>query len=673
MSLCIGLTISLHAVEVKKKEVNNYITFQKGKFDGTSLDGKGGLFIGPEIKKINGPDREFYLSIDIARNGTVYVGTGHKASVFKIDPAGAPTEVFRTDGLDIYALLVANNGVVYAATSPDGKLYKTVKDKPKSPEMVFDPEEKFIWDIKQDNAGNIIVAVGNAGGIYRVNNTGNAVKIFTSEDTHIISLYITKTGSILAGSGDRGILYKIDNTKVKVLFDSPFEEIRGISEDKEGNIYFSATRGIKQQNVLNNAQVETFLKKKKKDEEAIPPPEKSILYCRRTDGVVERVWSSYTEYIYDVCYDQKSNGVLIGTGNSGRVYRVDKEGNFSIVYESEAAQVFKIAATSGGFTLITNNTAVITGIENTLMNKGTYLSEVFDLGIQSKLGKIYWDAEISTNTNVSLFVRTGNSNVPDSTWSKWSAPFTDSENSGINISDIRYFQVKAVLNATTPSASPRLNNFKVYYIQSNLKPRLRKVEIKKQEKQKAPILVNSKTSAPPPAGKNHLTLQWRASDPNKDKLKYNLFLKRIGDRDWVLFKEDITVPRESLDTRLFEDGKYLLKVAADDALANPPAAAKTAELISSPFLIDSTAPEISGFSKQGSRVVFSVIDKTSLVARVLYSYNGKMWFPVFPVDNIADSKSENYDFTLTGKKANKYIFIKVVDEFDNSKVFQKAL
>ncbi len=60
---------------------------------------------------------------------------------------------------------------------------------------------------------------------------------------------------------------------------------------------------------------------------------------------------------------------------------------------------------------------------------------------------------------------------------------------------------------------------------------------------------------------------------------------------------------------------------------------------------------------------------------VFYSYDGELWFPVFPVDMIADSRSENYSFILKDMDAgkNKYIFIKVTDEFDNSKVFQKEL
>ena len=679
---CLVTTLNIFPVEVKKKEVNDFKTFQKGKFSGTSLDSKGSLFIGPKIKKIDGPESEYYLSMDIARNGDIYVGTGHKASVFRIKSFGAAKEdavkkVFSSDDLDVYAVLVKDRGDVYTATSPDGKLYKVVKDKPDAADVFFNPEEKYIWDIREDKAGNIIVATGNAGGIYRVTAGGDASKIFSPEDTHIISLYITRANSILAGSGDRGTLYKIDNTKVKVLFDSPFEEIRGICEDKDGDIFFSATRGIKKQNVLNHVVMETFTKKKKEEEKVIPM-EKSVLYCRHTNGVVEKIWSTRTEYIYSVCYDQKDNSVLIGTGDSGRVYRVSKDGSFSIVYESEAAHVFRIAAMTKGFTLITNNTASITGIEDALNTNGTYFSKIYDLGIQSKLGKIYWDAETTANTDVSLFVRTGNSNVPDATWSKWSAPFNDAENSVINISGVRYFQVKAILNASSLITSPRLNNYRVYYIQSNLKPQLKKIEIKKQEEKKKPLPSKESEQAKNQVDMNHLILQWHSSDPNKDKLKYNLFLRRITDKTWIPLKEDITTSKTTLDTQLFEDGKYLLKVTADDSLSNPPSMSKSTTLISSPFLIDSTAPVLANFSiKSGPRrrVIFTVNDKTSLVAKVLYSYDGKIWFPVFPVDMIADSKTESYDFTLNDIDAakNRYIFFKVMDEFDNCKVFQKEL
>jgi hypothetical protein len=680
--LLVSFTISslfLFPVEVKKKEISRFDDFQQGEFKGTSLDSKGRLFIGPKLTPLKGPSREFYLSLDLDTNGNIYIGTGHKASVYKMSSAPiTPTaasgqkksnikEIFSSDELDIYALVAKDNGDVYAATSPEGKIYKIKNgDKDKKGSQFFNPSEKFIWDLKEDITGNLICAVGGSGGVYRIDKSGNGAKIFTPEDTHIISLYITRSNSILAGSGDRGILYRIDNRKAKVLFDSPFEEIHGICEDKDGNIYFSATRSTSSHG--QRKKTHPVMESSKKEPRKKPEPlEKSILYRINTNGIVENVWTSKTEYIYAVHYDKKNDSVIIATGNSGRVYRINKDTSYAIIYESDSAQAYKIAAQKNGFALIGNNTSSIIKIQDTLNNKGTYYSEIYDLQIQSRLGRLYWEAQTPAQTNVQLFVRTGNSNVPDSTWTQWSAPFSDKENSPLNISNTRYFQIKVVLNAGGGSASPYLEQFKVYYVQSNLSPRLKKINIHK------PIqsIVKTKTGYKKVKKANRLNVNWQVDDLNKDKLKFNVFIKKMNSNHWVLIKEDTTITKLEIDTQLYEDGKYLLRVVADDSLANPPAIRKKHAMTSSPFLIDSTAPVVSGFSAAGKRISFTVKDQTSIIAKVLYSFDGKLWFPVFPKDMINDSRSESYDFNLNRLQNKKIIFLKVIDEFENAKVFQE--
>jgi hypothetical protein len=689
--------LNLYPVEVKKIEVYRFDDFQQGQFKGTALDSKGRLFIGPGIKEIPGPGKEYYLSLDVAPSGNIYIGTGHQALVYRINPftpspaasstpegtAGNIEAIFESDSeLDVYAVLVTGtstgNETVFVGTSPEGKIYKISPNKGKK--EFFNPDEKFIWDLKEDKSGSIICATGNSGGVYQVTPEGEGAQIFAAEDTHIISLYISGDNSILAGSGDRGILYRIDNRKVKVLFDSPFQEIRGICEDSEGNIYFSATKEISlasQISTGSSREKPLFLKKKEKPGEA--PREKSVLYCLHTNGIVEKIWTSGTEYIYSVFYDRKTSDVIIGTGDSGRVYSVKKDGSFAIIYESDSAQIFKIAGNgkgaSSGYTLITNNTAAITGIEDTPNSKGIYYSDVYDLQIQSKLGRLYWDAETSAQTEVLLFIRTGNSNVPDNTWSQWSAPFTDSENSLLNIPDCRYFQVKAVLNSKNATGSPYLERFRIYYIQSNLGPQLKKIEVKKPAPEQPVDAFNPDVKTKPIPKKvkdnNYLIVTWEARDLNKDKLKYNIYLKKYNAQNWILIKEDMAEKTLQLDTQLFQDGKYVLRVVADDSLANPPSLSKSSDLVSSPFLIDSTAPLVTNFSVTGNRIRFTVEDKTSIISNVLYSFDGKLWYPVFPVDMLNDSKNETFDFNLVNLQGKKFIFLKVMDEFENCKVFQE--
>jgi hypothetical protein len=660
--IIVTLGFGLEAVKAKQFEKKEFIDFQKGNFQNVSVDSDGRLFLGPKIKNLPGPAEEFYFSAATAKNGDLYLGTGHNAAVYKINSAGKAEMIFKGEQLDVYALLVTANGDVIAGTSPNGRVFRITKDNKVS--EIFNPDEKFIWDLKEDKQGNIICALGNTGAVYSIHKTGDVENIFMAEDSHITSLYIGQDNSILAGSGDRGILYEIKNRKTKALFDSPLEEIKGITADDEGNIYFAAVRSFLAQKVSKEIEIGPVFSKKE-NEEKDQIKEKSILYCLQPDGTVESIWSSTEEFIYALNFDPVTQAVIIGTGNAGRVYRVNKNGTFSQICESDSAQVFKIVANSKGYILIANNTATITSVENGLNASGTYFSDILDAGIQSRFGRITWNADLAKQSTVSFSVRLGNSDNPDKSWLNWSAPFSDPENSNINLNGYRFLQTKIVLNSTNLSETPYLNGYRIYYLENNLKPQISQILIR-QATEKKPV----PDSIPP---KKYLHVSWLAADSNQDRLYFNLFLQKLPGTDWVQFRDKIQENWLYLDSELFEDGKYLLKVQANDGLDNTPAWSKTATKISSPFIIDSTAPILSGFVVSGNNISFTVSDETSALALVNYSLDGKEWFSVFPEDMVTDSKIEKFNFILTNKLGSRVLFIKTIDEFNNYKVFQKAI
>jgi len=660
--IIISLGSVLQAVKVKQFNKHEFNNFQKGNFQNVSVDSEGRLLLGPMTKNVPGPAEEFYFSAATAKNGDLYLGTGHNAAVYKIDSAGKTEVIFKGEQLDVYALLVAANGDVIAGTSPNGRVLRIGKDKKVS--ELFNPEEKFIWDLKEDLAGNIICALGNTGAVYSIHKTGEVENIFMAEDSHISSLYVGKDNSILAGSGDRGILYEIKNRKTKALFDAPLEEIKGITADDEGNIYFAAVRSSLTPKASKEIEIgPLFLKKENEEEDKIK--EKSILYCLQPDGTVEPIWSSTEEFIYALYLDPLTQSIIIGTGNSGRVYRVNKSGTFSQVYESDSAQIFRIVGADKGYVMVADNTAAITKVENGINASGTYYSEILDAGIQSRFGRIHWNADLAKGTSISFAVRLGNSDNPDKSWTGWSAPFNDPDNSNINLSGYRFLQTKIILNSANPSQTPYLNGYRIYYLENNLKPQIGQIAIRKAS-EKTPVA----DSTPP---KKYLHVSWIASDPNLDRLSFSLFLQKLPGSDWVQFRDKIQEDWQYLDTELFEDGKYLLRVQANDALDNTPAWVKTATKISSRFIIDSTAPVLTAFQVSGNNVSFTVSDESSALAMVYYSLDGKEWFPVFPEDMVTDSKTEKFNFAPANKQGSQVLFIKAIDEFNNYKVFQKAI
>jgi hypothetical protein len=658
----LALVTGLEAVKVKQIEKTDLVDFQKGSFINISIDNTGRLFLGPKLKIVPGPAEEFYLSAAAAKNGDLYLGTGHNASIYKIDPNGKTEKVFKGEQLDVYALLLAGNGDVIAGTSPNGRVYRIAKENKVS--ELFNPDEKFIWDLAEDKQGNIICALGNTGAVYSISKAGTAENLFMAEDSHIISLHVTQDNAILAGSGDRGILYEIKNRKVRVLFDSPLEEIKGIASDDEGNVFFAAVKSVPVPQATKEIEIGTVFPKSENPEKETTK-EKSILYCLQADGTVETIWSSQDEFIYSLYFDPTAKAAIIGTGNSGRVYRVDRHGAFSQVCESNSAQIFKITANGKGYFLIADNTAGIIQVENSLNASGTYFSEIFDARIQSRFGRLAWNADPGKQTSVSFAIRMGNSDNPDKSWTSWSAPFSDPENSNINAGGYRFLQVKIVLSSANPTETPYLHGYRIHYLANNLKPEIGQIMVQK------PSEKNPVADTTPP--KKYLHVSWEATDPNQDRLNFNLFLQKLPGSDWVPLRSNVQEKWLYLDSELFADGKYLLKVQVDDALDNTPAWIKTASKISFPFVIDSTAPVLSEFNFAGGNVSFTASDDSSAIQLVSYSLDGKDWYPVFPEDMVSDSKVEKFKFVLNNPKNSRVLFVKISDEFNNYKVFQKSI
>jgi len=656
------LTFSLlHSVQVRKKDVREYTSFEKGTFKDTGLKDNGELFVSLKSSRIKGPGKEYYLGADISKSGDIYLGTGHNASLFRIGKDGKVTEMFKAQEPDIYAVMYGSDKLIYAASSPRGKLFRI--SGPDKSKVFFNPDEKYIWDVKEDRSGNIICAVGGSGGVYKIDKNGNSRKIF-SGDTHIISLFISVDNSILAGSGGNGILYRINSGKSRVLYDTPFEEINGIYGDDDGDIWFSASKEVKKGTSGPGKMLSLTFPKVQ-----IVPEKKSALYLRHAGGEVEELWSSAKEQIYSLAPDKKNGGVLIGTGNQGRIYRVKKDGSYSMIYEGESAQPFRILPGAESFTIIYNNTSSLVKLDNFASSIGSYTSEVFNLGIQSNAGRLYWDSLNGSSNSVSLFVRSGNTASPDTTWTEWSPPFSDAKNSNINRSGYKHFQIKVNLVSSPGDKNPGISGFRFFYVQKNLKPKVRRIKIRVpyQPRKNSDLKKKAKIT------KNKLKISWDSDDPNKDELKYSLSLKKIPGKQWISLIKDITATKAEIDTELYEDGDYILRVTADDSLSNSPDTFRTDTETSKKFTIDSTAPVLSNFQSIGGFLTFRVSDNNSVISKVQYSLTGEKWFPLDPVDKINDSGNENFKLSIKVTNGKKLIFFKIEDEFKNSKVFQKEL
>src|SRR5712691_4746840 len=87
--------------------------FLRGDVDSLSIDGHGRLVLGPATELVAETTAPFLWSMAAAPDGSLYVGSGNEGKVFKIDPAGKITTFFDTTELEVHAVALAPDGMLY--------------------------------------------------------------------------------------------------------------------------------------------------------------------------------------------------------------------------------------------------------------------------------------------------------------------------------------------------------------------------------------------------------------------------------------------------------------------------------------------------------------------------------------------------------------------------------
>lgn len=703
------LATSLQAVVPQKWELRTREDYMRGKFDGISVSYDGMLALAPKEEKIAAPLEEFYLSVLATPDGTTYLGTGHGGKVYRIGKDGKSEVWFQAPEMDVTCLALDRKGVLYASTSPNGRIYK-ITGSGKGEEF-FNPAEKYIWDLLFLDSGELWAGVGENGGIYRISPLGEGRMFFKAAENHILCLEKTARGDVIAGSGGNGLVYKITpEGRASVLFETPYEEVRSLAMDREGLIYAAAsgtpTRPRQDDSpaapVRLDAEVSITVSASGGDSRtasAAAPGAKDggALYRLTGDGVAKRLWSSDDEMIYTLLWREDEKKVLFGTGGKGRIYSVDNEERVALLLQQSSEQVYQLAPLDSKVYVLSNNPCYFGLLLTEQRFAGEYTSPVLDARTLASWGRIVWDAAVAAGTSVQLQSRSGNTNEPNATWSDWSPLYGKTEEQILS-PRARFLQVKALLRTQTGRASPVLDRVTVFYLQSNVAPSVARLEFLRPNEvylkfpdQDDVILGVERNLPEAPAKKDELrigmparkterkgfqTVVWDAADENGDTLRYGLAMKKDGESEWRVLEEGWTETIYAFDTLSFPDGTYLLKLTASDAPSNPLGLELKSARTSPPLVIDNSLPAVKNFTaaRNGAAldISFQAEDAYSYIEEAKVLVRPGEWRVVFPVDGIADSRSESFKFSVKlPPGAENQVTVRVRDSYGNVGVFRQ--
>ena len=271
-----GLVSSAFAEGTRTWEQSKFDELIKGTATGVAIRSAGGLELAPTFKSLYATPSTYIWAIAADDAGNVYVAAGAPARVYRITPDGKATIIFEPKELQVQALQIGARrrdlcrhrsrwqsiqdrtqseapklSPAREADSSSTKIRqrcrrqrrraKPAVDPSWSSSVYFEPGTKYIWDLALDKSGNLYVATGDHGEIFRVTPKGEHSVFFKSDETHIRVLAFDAQQNLIAGSDGSGLIYRISPAGDGfVLYSAPKKEITALALDRAGNIYAAA-------------------------------------------------------------------------------------------------------------------------------------------------------------------------------------------------------------------------------------------------------------------------------------------------------------------------------------------------------------------------------------------------------------------------------------------------
>ena len=669
--------------------------FLRGVVNGLSVDAAGHLVLGPRNEPTFDTSAPALWSLARSGDGSMWIGTGSEGRLYRVAPDGSGNVIFDADELDVHAVVSDQAGGVFAATSPDGRVYRVTPDGESTSR--FDPDARYIWDMDVAQDGTLYVATGDPARVYRVPPDGQAVVAFESDATHVLTVSVAADNALLIGTESPGQVLRIaPEGRAFVLLDTPFDEIRTVRPQPDGSILVVAVSG-------QSGSTRTAPPPVAAPTSATPTPtvsvttsvtavvvadttgssssgssaavtstgrEQGAVYRIDPDGLWHRLWRSNEDTPFDAVFDSQGH-LLVGTGPDGKLFQVTSNPTRTILLgRAPARQITRfLRLPDGSLRYGTANPGRIMRLGADIATRGTYESDIHDATTVARWGTLRWRSRTPTGSRVELSTRSGNTAIPNDTWSDWSDPYTNRAGAQILSPNARYLQWRATLSAG--DASPVLTSVTAAYLPRNIRPEVTELTVHPP----GTMFQQAFSSGDPPVAglgrrgtdatpgtpttlgrqsykKGLQTFVWRARDENRDRLEYSLSYQRDGEPLWHELASGLRETVFAWDTSTVPDGAYRIQLAVTDAPSSAPDTALVGERQSPIFIVDNSAPEIDVDDRRrtnGRRLlVFTVRDTQSPIQSVEVSEGMNLWRTVYPIDGIPDGLVERFEVILNG-------------------------
>ncbi len=217
--------------------------FTAGKLDNLVTTSQGELMLGRRIDRLlEAGDRfDAVNALAQASDGRLYAATGPEGAIYRIDGDKAEPFARLPEGVAAMSLLFAADGRLLVGTAGGEQAKIFAIDGSGRATLFHAPAAAtYVWAMARGPGGEIYAATGVEGQLHRIEPDGlNGRVLADLKPRNILSLAFGPDGMLYAGTDEEGLVCRIhpETGAMYVMYDAAESEISAIVVDDQGNLY----------------------------------------------------------------------------------------------------------------------------------------------------------------------------------------------------------------------------------------------------------------------------------------------------------------------------------------------------------------------------------------------------------------------------------------------------
>ncbi|MDB4986266.1 MAG: hypothetical protein JWN04_1444 [Myxococcaceae bacterium] len=607
------------AVSTKSFVIDTSEAFEKGTLKGTAAHSSGRLTRGidSERKPVDGVPVAYASAV--GRDGAIYIATGNEGAIYRATADGV--KLFADTDAALVTSLVWVENTLYAGTLPGGRVFAISSDGKTVRQHVKLAGAEHVWALAYNPKQNSLFAgTGPEGKLFAIDLQGHAQLVHDDTAEHLLCLDVDAEGRVYAGTSNGARVLRVSGKDAQVLYDFPGQEVTALDVGPSfiavaSNDFPAPPPAIGDAKDLGVAARTKRLK-----------PGKGVLYTLGFDGRIDDLQHFDSAHISALEIDPQSGAIYAGLAQDGRIVQVSTNGEHALWADVDERQIAAIHLQSSVPHFISSDGVAVYRLRDPKA-EGEWTSAVLDAKVPARFGQLTFRARGA----VRISTRSGNTETPDASWSSWSNELTGA--GPIKSPGARFLQLRSKL-----AGAAELYALEAYYLPQNLAAHVRNVRVKPPKTEDA-----SKPRS------TVLALNWDVDNPDDDKLRYRVHVRREGQTAWLPLLRDYELLEQTdynWDTRALPDGYYRVRITVTDEATNPAPYAALSEAIGAPLLVDNHAPEVRELKFEAGKLTGRAVDALGPIAQLELAIDSGLYRPIFPVDDLLDTKEEPFRIDL---------------------------